>query len=60
MTDPTPDRLHELVIEADRGYCTEHLGANRYCLQPAITVLVGTQELLLCEQHRKGYPWRLR
>lgn len=46
-----------LTTEAERGYCTEHLGGGKYCLRPAVAE-IGPPERpgLLCEQHVLGWP----
>lgn len=53
----------ERLIEAERGYCTEHLGRGEYCLRPAVAEVRHTGPTgvdgLRCGQHVKGWPLSL-
>lgn len=48
--------VEDLVAEAERGYCTEHLGGTHYCLKPAAADVTGPGGGLKCEQHVLGWP----
>lgn len=61
MSQEDADAMDALVAEAEKGYCTEHLGGGKYCLTPAvaeidITKVGRTHGGLKCAQHVKGWP----